>query len=35
MALSVDSAFDYRNSAVSNGRLASAYLIAGSAGSGK
>ena len=35
MALSVDSAFDYLNSAVSNGRLASAYLIAGPAGSGK
>ena len=35
MALSVDSAFDYLSSAVSAGRLASAYLIAGPAGSGK
>lgn len=35
MALSVDSAFDYLSGAVSAGRLASAYLIAGPAGSGK
>ena len=35
MALSVDSAFEYLSGAVSAGRLASAYLIAGPAGSGK
>ena len=35
MALNVDSAFEYLSSAVSAGRLASAYLIAGPAGSGK
>jgi DNA polymerase-3 subunit delta' len=35
MALSVDSAFEYLAKAVSAGRLASAYLIAGPAGSGK
>lgn len=35
MALSVDSAFEYLSGAVSAGRLASAYLIAGPVGSGK